>query len=150
MDWKEEIVGRLPYGQGFLFVDSLDTITDESIEGSYTFKKDLFFYDHHFPGNPVTPGVILIECMAQIGLVCFGIYLERDNVSDKGTTVLLTDTNVNFKKIVPRGTIVKVVAKKIYYRMGKLKVNVKMVDNDGSVLARGEIAGMVKRGRHGK
>lgn len=150
MDWKKEIVARLPYGKGFLFVDSLDKVSEDSIEGSYTFKKSLSFYQHHFPSKPVTPGVILIECMAQIGLVCFGMYHERENANEENVLVLLTDTNVNFEKIVPRGTSVKVVAKKIYYRMGKLKVNAKMINEEGAVLARGEIAGMVKRGKHGK
>jgi len=149
MDWMKEIISRLPYGEGFLFVDSLDEISEESIEGSYTFKKSLSFYEHHFPSNPVTPGVILIECMAQIGLVCFGMYHEREILREENPLVLLTDAKVNFERVVPRGTFVKVVAKKIYYRMGKLKVNVKMVDREGSILARGEIAGMVKRGKHG-
>ena len=46
-------------------------------EGFYTFKEDEYFYQGHFKDNPITPGVILTEVMAQIGVVCLGIYLLK-------------------------------------------------------------------------
>ena len=75
---EQEIIALLPYQEPFLFVDELTTISSEGVTGNYTFKKDAYFYKGHFKNNPITPGVILTECMAQIGLVCLGIlYAER-------------------------------------------------------------------------
>jgi len=143
--WEKQIIERLPYGEGFLFVDTLHKVSEESIEGSYIFKDEEFFYEHHFPGQPVTPGVILIECMAQIGLVSLGLYLERERWDRSKFIVLFTDAEVNFRKIVPRGTSVIVKSKKKYYRMGKLKVDVSMWNKEGDRIAEGSLAGMVKK-----
>ena len=53
----------------------LSALDEEQIVGAYRFREDAFFYRGHFPGRPITPGVILIETMAQIGVVAFGMYL---------------------------------------------------------------------------
>ena len=70
-----EIIQLLPYQKPFLFVDGIDRISEAGVTGHYTFKKEETFYEGHFKDHPITPGVILTECMAQIGLVCLGIYL---------------------------------------------------------------------------
>ncbi len=70
-----DIVERLPYKSSFLFVDNIASLNEEGVMGDYTLKKEAFFYEDHFAGNPVTPGVIITEIMAQIGLVVLGIYL---------------------------------------------------------------------------
>ena len=75
---KEQIISRLPYSKPFLFVDELLNIDENRVEGIYTFDENLDFYKGHFKDNPVTPGVILTEVMAQIGLVCLGIFLLND------------------------------------------------------------------------
>lgn len=72
----KEIVTYLPYTDPFLFVDEILEVDDEKIVGVYSYKPTLDFYKGHFKDHPVTPGVILIETMAQIGLVCLGIYLR--------------------------------------------------------------------------
>ena len=69
------ILSILPYSKPFLFVDKILEIDLNSIVGEYTFSADHDFYKGHFKDNPITPGVILTECMAQIGLACLGIYL---------------------------------------------------------------------------
>lgn len=74
---KEDILLHLPYAPPFLFVDALEYIDDAQVVGTYTFKADLPCYQGHFKGHPVTPGVLLTEVMAQIGLACLGIYLLR-------------------------------------------------------------------------
>ncbi len=72
----DRVLEWLPYSEPFLFVDGFDHIDENGASGHYTFRHDQSFYQGHFPGNPVTPGVILIETMAQIGLVGLGMYLE--------------------------------------------------------------------------
>ena len=71
----QQILSRLPYSDPFLFVDGLNSFSEDHIEGTYTYNEELDFYKGHFVGNPVTPGAILTETMAQIGVVCLGIYL---------------------------------------------------------------------------
>ncbi len=61
------IISKLPYKKPFLFVDEILQIDEDGCTGSYTFPEDSDFYKGHFKDHPVTPGVILTECMAQIG-----------------------------------------------------------------------------------
>ena len=72
---QTEIIKNTPYQKPFLFIDELTEISEQGITGNYTFKKNEFFYKGHFKNNPITPGVILTEAMAQIGVVCLGVYL---------------------------------------------------------------------------
>ena len=76
-----QIIKNLPYKKPFLFVDELTDISENGIIGNYTFKESEFFYEGHFKDNPITPGVMLTETMAQIGVVCLGIYLLKGEIS---------------------------------------------------------------------
>ena len=78
----ETIIKLLPYQPPFLFVEELTYISENGVKGYHTFKNDDYFYQGHFKDNPITPGVILTEVMAQIGLVCLGIYLLKDEFSE--------------------------------------------------------------------
>lgn len=133
----------LPYTEPFLFVDEIISVSEESISGSYTFSSDAFFYKGHFKNNPVTPGVILTECMAQIGLVCFGIYLLKDeNISEK-STFALSSTEIDFYLPVFPGEKVTVISEKIYFRFQKLKCKVKLLNAKDEIVAKGTISGMI-------
>ena len=79
---NKKIISLLPYQKPFLFVDGIDEISETAVQGYYTFKKHESFYKGHFKNNPITPGVILTECMAQIGLVCLGIFLLRSKLNE--------------------------------------------------------------------
>ena len=118
----EEIISLLPYSSPFLFVDSIENMDENSITGTYTFKKDEPFYQGHFKNYPVTPAVILTETMAQIGVVCLGIYLLKDIISpNKFPQIAMTSTQVDFLLPVYTGEKVTVISEKVYFRFGKLK-----------------------------
>lgn len=136
------IVAQLPYRDPFLFVDELVHADEEHIIGCYTFDESLDFYKGHFLDKPVTPGVILTETMAQIGLACFGIYLMQGECK-KLTTIALTSTDVQFLKPVYPNEKVTVIAHKIYFRFGKLKCAVLMKNAAGIEVCKGILAGMV-------
>ena len=140
-----DIIALLPYQRPFLFVDDIDMVTESSIEGHYTFRKDESFYDGHFKNNPVTPGVILTECMAQIGLVCLGIYLVKDQLGNRQKPqIALTSHQMDFYLPVLPGHKVIVYSEKEVFRFNKLKCKVKMLNEDGGLVARGLISGMLK------
>ncbi|PPK95525.1 MULTISPECIES: 3-hydroxyacyl-ACP dehydratase FabZ family protein [Nonlabens] len=137
----EKIVANLPYGDGFKFVDQLLELDEDSVIGIYRFRESEYFYKHHFKDQPVTPGVILIECMAQIGLACLGSYLMRDK--DSKPQFVFTENHINFLNTVLPETTVIVSAKKDYFRFGKLKVVVQMMDENENKIAEGWMSGMI-------
>lgn len=135
-----EILQRLPYSEPFLFVDALEHVDEQSVRGSFTFKPEMDCYKGHFKGHPVTPGVLLTEVMAQIGLVCLGIYLMKD---PQGLAFALTSANMEFMLPVLPGEKVTVTGEKEYFRFGKLKCRVVMTNAQGQEVSSGVIAGML-------
>ncbi|MDN3585630.1 hydroxymyristoyl-ACP dehydratase [Pedobacter aquatilis] len=139
----QEIVKKLPYGKAFLFVDEILQVDGHAVKGTFTFRKDLFFYDGHFKNNPVTPAAILTETMAQIGLVCLGIFILKDEVNQEQSTFAMTSNHLDFLKPVYPGEKIWVTGEKIYFRFNKLSCKVKMENAKGEVLSKGTISGMV-------
>jgi 3-hydroxyacyl-[acyl-carrier-protein] dehydratase len=140
-----QIIELLPYQNPFLFVDALTAISPEGVTGNYTFKNDEHFYKGHFKNNPITPGVILTECMAQIGVVCLGIYLLKNQLSgDNHPQIALTSSQVDFFLPVYPGEKVTVVSEKDVFRFNKLKCKVKLFNEKEELVCRGQISGMLK------
>lgn len=141
----KEIIKLLPYQKPFLFVDGIESISEEGVTGHYTFKEDESFYEGHFKNNPITPGVILTECMAQIGLVCLGIYLLKDEL-DKASRpqIALTGHQMDYILPVLPNERVTVISEKEVFRFNKLKCKVKMLNEKGDLVCRGQISGMLK------
>ena len=143
----KEILKRLPYADPFRFVDELGAISETGAAGRYTFRPESWFYPGHFPGNPVTPGVILTECCAQIGLVCLGIFLLGASVDTEPTSssaFALTDSQMDFLLPVYPGETVRVVSEKQYFRFGKLRCDVRMYKADGQLACKGRLSGMIQ------
>lgn len=142
---SNQIIKLLPYKKPFLFVDELTMISNEGITGNYTFKENEFFYEGHFKNNPITPGVILTETMAQIGVVCLGIYLMKDLVLENfQLQIALTSSQIDFfLPVFPKGKV-SVVSEKEVFRFNKLKCKVKMFNSDQELVCRGNISGMMK------
>jgi|SRR5690606_19688154 len=138
----EEILGLLPYVDPFLFVEELHEVNENGARGSYRFPENAFFYEGHFKGYPVTPGVILTECMAQIGVVSLGIFLYKE-LALGSCQINLTSTDVNFFHPVYPGERVEVTSEKLFLRFNKLKCKVEMRNVEGKLICRGEISGML-------
>ncbi|HEY0091444.1 MAG TPA: FabA/FabZ family ACP-dehydratase [Flavobacterium sp.] len=140
---KEEIISRLPFAKPFLFVDEILNVDHDGITGTFCFDESLEFYKGHFIDNPVTPGVILIETMAQIALVSFGIYLVAE-VVNKPESLAMTSAEIEFLKPVFPGEKVIVEGEKVYFRFGKLKCTVEMRNELNEVVCAGTISGIIK------
>lgn len=139
-----DIIAKLPYTKPFLFVDELLHADENSVTGTYTYNEDLDFYKGHFKDNPVTPGVILTETMAQIGMVCLGIYLLGDDFN-KETVIAFTSADMQFLKPVYPNEKVTVSSQKSFFRFGKLKCDVIMKNEAGQEVCKGILAGMITK-----
>lgn len=146
---KQEILGLVPQQVPFRFIDEIISVDEEQIEGAYRFREDEFFYSGHFPGRPITPGVILIETMAQIGATAFGIYLlacqkkMRPGTMDIPLSLFSSADGVEFRGIVVPGERVIVKGKKNYFRKGVLKVDTTMERENGEIVCLGTLTGVI-------
>ena len=97
---REDIKKIIPHREPMLLVDEVELVDGKSI-GKYTVRGDEYFLQGHFPGNPVVPGVILCEMMAQ------SASLLIDTGEEKMTPYFTSLNNVRFKdKVFPGDTIV--------------------------------------------
>ena len=145
---KREVLQLVPQQKPFRFIDEIISLDDERIVGAYRFREDEYFYRGHFPGNPITPGVILIETMAQVGVVAFGIYLlsrqrnMRPAQIDMPLSLFSLADGIEFKKIVSPGERVIIKGKKIYFRNNIIKANVFMERENGENVCFGNLSGV--------
>ncbi len=94
---RESIKKRLPHREPMLLLDEADVNDEGKAVGRYRVRGDEFFLQGHFPGNPVVPGVMLIEMMAQ---TCCALFRESM------TPYLTMIRNTVFqRKVVPGETI---------------------------------------------
>ena len=105
----------LKHREPFLFIDSIEDISDNTIEASLKISENETFFNGHFPGDPVIPGVLLIEAMAQTAafLIAFNL-IKKEGVklgSIEHDFLLVRVNSVKFKaKIVPP-TVLRIKAK---------------------------------------
>ena len=130
-----EIQNILPHRYPFLLIDRiLDVTPGKRAVGIKNVTINEPFFEGHFPGNPIMPGVLIIEAMAQVAGVA-GL-LAPEN---KGKLGLFAGVeNMRFKKQVTPGDILTMEAEFITQKMGigKVKVSAKV---DGEIAAEGEI-----------
>ena len=140
-----EVLAMVPQQEPFRFIDEIVELDSEHIVAQYTFPESSDFYRGHFPRNPITPGVILIETAAQAGVVAFGIYLYAADTSRADVDKLLTiftDCSIDFSGMVKPGDRVTTTGLLEQWRREKLRASFEMKLDDGTVVCSGELSGM--------
>jgi 3-hydroxyacyl-[acyl-carrier-protein] dehydratase len=100
-----EVMKRLPHRYPFLLVDGIESFTEnESIVGIKNVSVNEPFFQGHFPGHPVMPGVLIIESMAQVG----GVFASlNDGVGDDKVTYFTGIDRVKFRQPVVPGDVLR-------------------------------------------
>jgi UDP-3-O-[3-hydroxymyristoyl] N-acetylglucosamine deacetylase/3-hydroxyacyl-[acyl-carrier-protein] dehydratase len=121
----------LPHRPPFLFIDKILEMGKDYIVGMKNVTMNETFFEGHFPGNPVMPGVIQVEAMAQTGGV---LLLNTVKDPENYITLFLKIEEVKFRKVVQPGDtivfynrLVKPIRRGIGYMEGKGYVNGKVV-----------------------
>ncbi len=131
-----EIQKILPHRYPFLLVDRILEIEEgKKIVGIKNVTVNEPFFQGHFPSNPIMPGVLIVESLAQVGAV-----LLLSTPENKGKLGVFTGiSNMKFRRQVVPGDTLLLEAELITYRHGMGKANVKATV-DGAVAAAGEIS----------
>ena len=98
---REEIMNILPHRDDMLLLDDVEKIEDEAV-AHYTVRGDEFFLRGHFPSNPIVPGVILCEMLAQSACV-----LLLDQAGEGKLPVYTGLNKVKFRGMVKPGDTVE-------------------------------------------
>ncbi|PKK91925.1 MAG: beta-hydroxyacyl-ACP dehydratase [Candidatus Wallbacteria bacterium HGW-Wallbacteria-1] len=119
------VLAAIPHRPPFLFIDDILEISETNIRCVRTFTHDEPFYQGHYPGNPVTPGVILCETIFQAGAILISGLLDG-NIA--GIPVVTRVSDVKFSKMILPGDQVEVEAEltdriaTAFFLKGQIKV----------------------------
>lgn len=133
---RDEIMTFLPHRGPMLLLDTVEMTGENTAVGAYTARGDEWFFNGHFPGNPVMPGVVQCEMMAQAASI-----LMREALNGK-TPLYAAMNNVRFRHQVKPGDTLR-----LETRLLRQKMNVYIVAGEAyvgdSLCASGELTFML-------
>jgi 3-hydroxyacyl-[acyl-carrier-protein] dehydratase len=111
MSADPQVLGLIPHRPPFLFVDEIVSESPDNLVARRTWRADEAFYKGHYPGSPITPGVLLCEAVFQTG----ALYLARTasaGGSPQGVPLLVKISDVRFRSPVFPGETVTIEVRK--------------------------------------
>ena len=132
---KEEIKKIIPQREPFLMIDEVEEyVPGESATAYKNVSLDEYYFKGHFPGNPIMPGVLIVESLAQTGAVAI-LSMEEN----KGKNALFGGIDkLRFKRQVVPGDRLKLEVK-IIKKKGPIGIGEAIATVDGKVAAKGEL-----------
>ena len=132
---KEEIENIIPQRDPFLMIDEVEQYTPGESAIAYKYVKESeWYFKGHFPGNPIMPGVLITESLAQTGAIAI-LSLEEN----KGRNALFAGIDkIRFKKQVVPGDTLKLEVK-IIKQKGPIGVGEALATCEGKIVAKGEL-----------
>ncbi len=137
---RDEIKTILPHREPMLLVDEAVLNDDGTATGWYRVRGDEFFLQGHFPGNPIVPGVIQCEMMAQSACILFA-----DKMREEGALPVYAGLDkVKFRNMIKPGDLIRIDTKLVrslppmYSLHGELSV-------DGKVCMNGDFSCVIVR-----
>ena len=132
---KEDIKKVIPQREPFLMIDEVESLVPGESAIAYKYvNEEEWYFKGHFPGNPIMPGVLITESLAQTGAMAI-LSLEEN----KGKNALFGGIDkLKFKKIVVPGDKLKLEVK-IIKRKGPIGVGEAIATVDGQTVAKGEL-----------
>ena len=140
----EQILGLLPHRYPFLLIDRVLEVSDDKVVALKNVSFNEPYFQGHFPGVPVMPGVLQIEAMAQAG----GILASRAVTFDPNTHVMLfmAIDAVKFRKAVVPGDQLRIEV--VPLRKGKIFKMKGEIQVDGQIVSSAEfLAGLVEKSK---
>jgi 3-hydroxyacyl-[acyl-carrier-protein] dehydratase len=120
----------LPHRQPFLFVDGVSRLDENEIETWRVVRPEEFYFAGHFPNNPILPGVLMIEAIAQTGIL---LALAREPANRGKTPLFAGIERARFRQIVRPGERLEIRATILEAKSGFYKIA-------GRVFVRDELA----------
>ncbi len=137
----DDVMVTLPHRYPFQLVDRvLETDGDTRIVGLKNVSANEPYFQGHFPGNPVMPGVLQLEAMAQVA----GILLNKRNQREGQIAYFSSIDNARFRKVVKPGDqlIMEIVLIKQRLNLAKVQATARV---DGEIVSEGELMFHIER-----
>jgi 3-hydroxyacyl-[acyl-carrier-protein] dehydratase len=134
----------LPHRPPFLFLDEIEVLTPERAQARYRYKPEESFFAGHFPGEPVVPGVIQIETMAQL-VVAMGLHAAKTLALPVANIYFSRATECAFHRILLPGDEVAVTAERQWLRMNAIQARAELHEaRSGELVAEAVLRGQGK------
>ena len=128
---KDEIKGIIPHRDPFLLLDEvIDGIPGKNVTAIKNVTLDDYFFKGHFPDDPIMPGVLILECMAQAS--CFLQFNTVENPKEKMMMLSIVNQAKFIRKVVPGDTLL-IYVELLKYRLGTARIKGYAQVNDNIV-----------------